>query len=128
MCVWLSRRLWFFFFSSRRRHTRFKCDWSSDVCSSDLGEIRLVETQPGRRLDEARRAEARLGHGGCGVGRRGVRGRGGKGNARRRHPPPCPPLAGTPHPHVHNPSAAGLAEERGGGPPDTTWAAGTPLY
>src|SRR5688572_31761448 len=27
----------FFFFSSRRRHTRFDCDWSSDVCSSDLG-------------------------------------------------------------------------------------------
>src|SRR5207237_7153682 len=26
----------FFLFSSRRRHTRFKCDWSSDVCSSDL--------------------------------------------------------------------------------------------
>src|SRR5260370_25647918 len=25
-----------FLFSSRRRHTRFKCDWSSDVCSSDL--------------------------------------------------------------------------------------------
>src|SRR2546430_1700818 len=25
----------FFFFSSRRRHTRFDCDWSSDVCSSD---------------------------------------------------------------------------------------------
>src|SRR2546430_7239720 len=25
------------FFSSRRRHTRFDCDWSSDVCSSDLG-------------------------------------------------------------------------------------------
>src|SRR5688572_31123308 len=25
-----------FFFSSRRRHTRFGCDWSSDVCSSDL--------------------------------------------------------------------------------------------
>src|SRR5260370_6630072 len=30
--------LLFFFFSSRRRHTRFKCDWSSDVCSSDLAE------------------------------------------------------------------------------------------
>src|SRR2546430_7543239 len=33
-----------FFFSSRRRHTRFDCDWSSDVCSSDLqffiGEVR----------------------------------------------------------------------------------------
>src|SRR2546430_7702313 len=28
----------FFFFSSRRRHTRFDCDWSSDVCSSDLGK------------------------------------------------------------------------------------------
>src|SRR2546430_695278 len=27
---------WYFFFSSRRRHTRFDCDWSSDVCSSDL--------------------------------------------------------------------------------------------
>src|SRR2546430_5942109 len=29
----------FFFFSSRRRHTRFDCDWSSDVCSSDLLRI-----------------------------------------------------------------------------------------
>src|SRR5256886_4450486 len=28
--------LYSFFFSSRRRHTRFDCDWSSDVCSSDL--------------------------------------------------------------------------------------------
>src|SRR5690242_7544328 len=27
-----------FFFSTRRRHTRFTCDWSSDVCSSDLNE------------------------------------------------------------------------------------------
>src|SRR6266487_5914891 len=31
----------FFFFSSRRRHTRWTGDWSSDVCSSDLGETRL---------------------------------------------------------------------------------------
>src|SRR5699024_5003483 len=29
----------FFFFSSRRRHTRSKRDWSSDVCSSDLGFV-----------------------------------------------------------------------------------------
>src|SRR5690606_40937352 len=29
-----------FFFSSRRRHTRFSRDWSSDVCSSDLGGFR----------------------------------------------------------------------------------------
>src|SRR2546427_1265963 len=34
----------FFFFSSRRRHTRFDCDWSSDVCSSDL-----APRSPGRR-------------------------------------------------------------------------------
>src|SRR5205085_5265856 len=28
----------------RRRHTRFDCDWSSDVCSSDLVRYRLLET------------------------------------------------------------------------------------
>src|SRR3990167_9735457 len=30
------------FFSSRRRHTRFDCDWSSDVCSSDLALLSLL--------------------------------------------------------------------------------------
>src|SRR2546430_14046844 len=39
----------FFFFSSRRRHTRFDCDWSSDVCSSDLVARRAL-------------AEPRIGH------------------------------------------------------------------
>src|SRR5260370_30119013 len=36
----------FFFFSRRRRHTRFKCDWSSDVCSSDLrtGDLWILGT------------------------------------------------------------------------------------
>src|SRR5256886_3048508 len=34
-----------FFFSSRRRHTRFDCDWSSDVCSSDLGRVTLIMGQ-----------------------------------------------------------------------------------
>src|SRR5215217_9341081 len=29
----------FFCFSSRRRHTRYWRDWSSDVCSSDLGTV-----------------------------------------------------------------------------------------
>src|SRR5690606_39737115 len=33
-------RVCFFFFSSRRRHTRFSRDWSSDVCSSDLPALR----------------------------------------------------------------------------------------
>src|SRR2546427_1727768 len=37
--------VFFFFFSSRRRHTRFDCDWSSDVCSSDL----LVRLERGFR-------------------------------------------------------------------------------
>src|SRR5690606_40429981 len=36
-----------FFFSSRRRHTRFSRDWSSDVCSSDLFTRRPVR---GRRV------------------------------------------------------------------------------
>src|SRR3712207_8868429 len=30
--------MWCFFFSSRRRHTRYWRDWSSDVCSSDLAD------------------------------------------------------------------------------------------
>src|SRR6266481_8268030 len=34
--AWIS---FFFFFSSRRRHTRWNCDWSSDVCSSDLAPM-----------------------------------------------------------------------------------------
>src|SRR5947199_8006180 len=34
--------IFFFFFSSRRRHTRCLSDWSSDVCSSDLINLRLV--------------------------------------------------------------------------------------
>src|SRR5207253_5894242 len=32
-----------FFFSSRRRHTRWPRDWSSDVCSSDLGDASTLE-------------------------------------------------------------------------------------
>src|SRR2546430_1123735 len=34
----------FYFFSSRRRHTRCDCDWSSDVCSSDLGSVGVTVT------------------------------------------------------------------------------------
>src|SRR5256885_15981203 len=36
--MWIYRDVLFFFFSSRRRHTRLQGDWSSDVCSSDLGQ------------------------------------------------------------------------------------------
>src|SRR3712207_9040754 len=36
------RTIKIFFFSSRRRHTRYWRDWSSDVCSSDLGSTENV--------------------------------------------------------------------------------------
>src|SRR2546422_569612 len=36
----------FFFFSSRRRHTRCSRDWSSDVCSSDLSNRLCAEDDP----------------------------------------------------------------------------------
>src|SRR2546430_11487114 len=41
--MWSSRL--FFFFSSRRRHTRFDCDWSSDVCSSDLFNANRLDVE-----------------------------------------------------------------------------------
>src|SRR5690242_21865151 len=70
----------FFFFSSRRRHTRLTCDWSSDVCSSDLqvyvdgvlsardgratlnlptGRWRLELVRPGYRTETVDRSEER---------------------------------------------------------------------
>src|SRR6266571_5581945 len=42
----MSSTLVLFFFSSRRLHTRLTCDWSSDVCSSDLRYA--AATHPGR--------------------------------------------------------------------------------
>src|SRR3989449_5945534 len=44
----LLETLLFFFFSSRRRHTRCSRDWSSDVCSSDLGREGLVDDTAAR--------------------------------------------------------------------------------
>src|SRR5690606_21937547 len=58
-----------FFFSSRRRHTRFSRDWSSDVCSSDLldvwrllpeGDAIGVMTLPGRGAATARYLQRRI--------------------------------------------------------------------
>src|SRR5688572_33502034 len=43
----------FFFFSSRRRHTRFDCDWSSDVCSSDLILTKVNRPVVGYGLSES---------------------------------------------------------------------------
>src|SRR5689334_24996392 len=69
------------FFSSRRRHTSWNCDWSSDVCSSDLAAlprnpvgiheprpvqhhsqipVALVEA-PGRRLGDVTHYPSRIG-------------------------------------------------------------------
>src|SRR5438270_7762097 len=41
-----------FFFSSRRRHTRFDCDWSSDVCSSDLLVGHVHDLGAGHELEQ----------------------------------------------------------------------------
>src|SRR5688500_19314647 len=40
----------YFFFSSRRRHTRLQGDWSSDVCSSDLGRNVPSHVEYARRI------------------------------------------------------------------------------
>src|SRR5690606_39875387 len=42
------RLVYVFFFSSRRRHTRFSRDWSSDVCSSDLCLFDLLDGRAAR--------------------------------------------------------------------------------
>src|SRR6266702_6901430 len=46
-----------FFFSSRRRHTRWPRDWSSDVCSSDLHHLNAMDARAliTRRRDPANR-------------------------------------------------------------------------
>src|SRR5436190_15675857 len=54
-----------FFFSSRRRHTRSLCDWSSDVCSSDLsfGDRQMIGTSAEMKvLDADINRAARSGH------------------------------------------------------------------
>src|SRR5256886_15101271 len=62
----------FFFFSSRRRHTRFDCDWSSDVCSSDLSggprQLELLRRALRAGDRRGRRADARRAALACGAG------------------------------------------------------------
>src|SRR5205085_5822112 len=48
------------FFSSRRRHTRFDCDWSSDVCSSDLASWSAFLAQLDAKAEEAGRQFAKV--------------------------------------------------------------------
>src|SRR5256886_4732727 len=51
----------FVFFSSRRRHTRFDCDWSSDVCSSDLPKPVLNQPVDGRFKGKPFRRKSKVG-------------------------------------------------------------------
>src|SRR5256885_8560734 len=55
-CLWI-----FFFFSSRRRHTRLQGDWSSDVCSSDLSKtIRSQRSFPFYLATELEKKKGKL--------------------------------------------------------------------
>src|SRR5699024_5934535 len=62
--------IYLFFFSSRRRHTRSKRDWSSDVCSSDLVVVGAVVGVPAGALGAP--VAAYVFGGGLGVGTGGV--------------------------------------------------------
>src|SRR5205814_7548125 len=57
--------LLFFFFSSRRRHTRCLSDWSSDVCSSDLGVTRSGGRCAGHSHEEKSGRQERTDNGVC---------------------------------------------------------------
>src|SRR5438270_13886951 len=61
MSIW---RGMLFFFSSRRRHTRFDCDWSSDVCSSDLANGDPTNDEPAEAPGSHDRSKPRAYHGG----------------------------------------------------------------
>src|SRR6266478_4469304 len=53
--------MFFFFFSSRRRHTRFDCDWSSDVCSSDLAADEAVAHEAWKQFTNNQGLDIELG-------------------------------------------------------------------
>ena len=57
--------LYFFFFKQKTAYEIYQCDWSSDVCSSDLEDVllgktdeRLLERQTKINIDRKRRSEA----------------------------------------------------------------------
>src|SRR5437763_16608782 len=73
----------FFFFSSRRRHTRYIGDWSSDVCSSDLPPLRRLRARRTRpRAGTARPSGGRTSTDICSAARKPAR-RGGRSEERR---------------------------------------------
>src|SRR5256886_17245822 len=113
----LSRLTNIVFFSSRRRHTRFDCDWSSDVCSSDLAfrsydyddprpepAVERVTMPPGPKADPAK-GRALFPHrakgpgSGCHLAPGAAVGPAGHGGPAL--PPPRDP--GRPHPYPYQP-------------------------
>src|SRR2546421_9610008 len=56
-CDLFTLRGTFFFFSSRRRHTRSDRDWSSDVCSSDLDDVERSTADGLQPLEAVGRAD-----------------------------------------------------------------------
>src|SRR5437763_11232847 len=64
--LWLSADIFFVFFSSRRRHTSYIGDWSSDVCSSDLpGHPGAAQAQAAAALGRAAPARGQIGRASC---------------------------------------------------------------
>src|SRR5476649_1577108 len=59
LLFWEILKRCYFFFSSRRRHTTSLCDWSSDVCSSDLNTGEFRRNSPIQPYDEWVRHEQR---------------------------------------------------------------------
>src|SRR5215204_7255853 len=100
--------IFFFFFSSRRRHTRSLCDWSSDVCSSDLlrGALTAVHAAIEAGLDVRgyyvwRSEERRVGKSVDLGGRRIIKKKKNNKTPNTTHPknPQTPPLPTTTTPH-----------------------------
>src|SRR3990167_759200 len=104
------------FFSSRRRHTRFDFDWSSDVCSSDLPHARSDRVRG--RLQSGRRRYEHHGYVGAADAARRVA-------HRREYRDPAMRLAGAPGIHARH-HARAVSEHLLG--PEASLAAGDSLH
>src|SRR6266496_4079011 len=93
----------YFFFSSRRRHTRSLRDWSSDVCSSDLSRGGREAVAAGRAGGAAARGAVARRHGARQAGRDARAGAGEPAAGARRRVSPAAP---TPETEVHASSRA----------------------
>src|SRR5438093_11165646 len=106
-----------FFFSSRRRHTRLVSDWSSDVCSSDLGR---VHEGVGSASSPASRLSTRAGIGRSKIGRASCRERVQRAGAGGGVPKPWPRPRGPAAPRPPALVQTGPTRSPPGGAPGTT--------